>query len=174
MPASRRSKQLGQAEGWAEPAVSQVTRSAGHRFGGNSGCSLARPDMAGPPKDDTIAWARLWPGTKPVAGPTLRAGAWYPVVADDGETRVELLVARERVTVQRRMLEVRKQRPARFTVVSRMAGDPNPARGTAADLGPVYAVCPGCMGRVALSGAPPATTCPKCGHRGEVAWWEGG
>lgn len=124
--------------------------------------------------EDTIAWARLSPVAKPAAAPTLRAGAWYPVVAEDGQAQVELLVGGERVTLPRRVLEVRKQRPARFTVVSRMAGDPNPVRGTPADLGPVYAVCPGCMGRVALYGAPPATTCPKCGHRGEVAWWEGG
>ncbi|MBI1723317.1 MAG: hypothetical protein HYR48_05355 [Gemmatimonadetes bacterium] len=104
----------------------------------------------------------------------MRAGAWYPVVADNGEARVVLRIGERRVAVPRRLLEFRDSRPIRFTVVNRTPDDPNPARGTPADLGRTYGVCPACGSRLALYGAPPVATCRACGHRGEVAWWETG
>lgn len=124
--------------------------------------------------DKPIAWARSWAIAKPFTRPMLRAGAWYAVVAENGETRVVLQIGERRVAVPKRLLEIRGARPSRFTVVSRTSDEPNPARGTPADLGRTYAVCPACANRVALYGAPPMATCPACEHRGEVAWWETG
>jgi hypothetical protein len=94
------------------------------------------------------------------------------VVGSEPDGRVALLVNGERVHIPGRLLEVRDRPPTRFSVVSRQPDAPNPVRGTPADLGPVYAVCPQCAGRMALYGAPPSATCRSCGHRGEVAWWE--
>src|SRR5437763_11935791 len=71
----------------------------------------------------------------------LRQGAWYPVVTS-GVTRAVLEVSGQRVTVPQEALEVRDKRPDRFTVVYRTREDPNPARGTRADVGRRYGVCP--------------------------------
>lgn len=122
---------------------------------------------------DAIAWARLFAVAKPFCRPMPRAGAWYPVVRDIGD-RLVLKVGDRRVAVACRFLEVRDRRPLRFTVVRRPAADPNPAADTPEDLGRVYAVCPSCVGRIRLFGEPQVLTCRRCGHRGEVAWWETG
>ncbi len=93
----------------------------------------------------------------------VRQGAWYAVTSL-GETRAVLEVNGERVAV----------RPDRFTVVYRPRDSSNPARGTRADLGRIYAVCPACGSRAQVIGRPSETKCPKCGFRGEIAWWETG
>jgi len=121
-----------------------------------------------------IAWARPWATAKPFSRPMPRAGAWYPVVAVNGENRVVLQINERRVAVPKRLLEFRDSKPTRFTVVSRAAADPNPAAGTAADLGRTYAVCPACGTRVLVFETQSAAACNTCGHRGEVAWWETG
>ena len=105
----------------------------------------------------------------------LRNGAWYPVLSS-GVTRAVLDVSGQRVTVAQDMLEVRDKRPDRFTVVYRTHDDPNPARGTRADVGRRYGVCPRCATRVPFRGGviPSHATCNKCKHEGIVAWWETG
>ncbi len=119
------------------------------------------------------AWARLYATARPFCRPTPRTGAWYPVVREIG-SRLVIQVAARRVAIARNLLEVRPTRPNRFTVVSRAPEDPNPAKGTSADLGRTYAVCPGCESRIRLFGAAATLTCRQCGHHGDVAWWEGG
>lgn len=127
--------------------------------------------------EPTLGWARVWFAAKrdEEADPRLRNGAWYPVLSQ-GDQRAVLDVSGHRVAVSQDMIEVRPKRPDRFTVVYRTYDDPNPARGTRADLGRRYAVCPFCASRVLLRGhvIPAVTTCHKCGHQGIVAWWETG
>src|SRR5207245_3108615 len=96
-------------------------------------------------------------------------GAWYPVLSS-GVTRAVLDVSGRRVVVPQELLEVRPKRPDRFTVVYRAWDDPNPARGTRADLGRRYAVCPTCASRVLLRGyvIPAVTKCDMCGKPGIV------
>jgi hypothetical protein len=125
-----------------------------------------------------LGWARRWFAAKrdrESDDGRLRHGAWYPVVSSGG-TRAVLEVSGQRVVVPQDSLEVRDKRPDRFTVVYRAHDDENPARGTRADVGRCYGVCPGCATRVAFRGRviPSVATCPKCGHQGIVAWWETG
>ena len=79
-----------------------------------------------------------------------------------------------KVAIARRYLEIRPSRPPSFTAVVRGADEPNPARGTPADLGQVYAVCPRCAGRSRVVPKVPVLSCGACRYRGEVAWWESG
>jgi len=121
-----------------------------------------------------LGWARIWAAAPPVtADPMPRQGAWYPVVST-GESRVVLEVQGQRVTVPTDVIEIRDKRPERFTVVYRAMNTPNPAEGTRANLGHIYAVCPVSGTRVRLIGHPRETKCPECGYRAEVAWWETG
>lgn len=120
------------------------------------------------------AWARTWATARPFARPMPRRGAWYPVVGEASEDRAVLEIRGRKVAVARRYLEIRAQRPPSFTAVVRGVDEPNPARGTPADLGPVYAVCPRCAGRTAVMPKAPVLTCASCRYRGEVAWWESG
>jgi len=121
-----------------------------------------------------LGWARPWANARPFSRPMPRAGAWYPVVAESGTDRVVLQIRGKRVAVLRRLLEIREERPTRFTVVVRGATEANPARGSNRDLGRTYAVCPVCGTRIPLPGEPPLLVCGECGHRGEVAYWETG
>jgi hypothetical protein len=124
--------------------------------------------------NQVAGWARVWTAAPPfVTDPQLRQGAWYPVVSE-GSTRSVLEIHGRRVAVPSEVLEIRPRRPDRFTVVYRPRNAPNPARGTRADLGTTYAVCPASGSRVRLVGHPRETKCPACGHRAEIAWWETG
>lgn len=120
-----------------------------------------------------FGWARLYPVAKPFTSPMLRHGAWYLVVDDLGK-RLVVVVKGRRVAVPRHLLEVRPRRPNRFTVVYRTREEASPAYGTPGNMGRVYAVCPAAGCRVPLVGEPPLLRCPRCGHEGEVAWWETG
>jgi hypothetical protein len=120
-----------------------------------------------------IGWARAWAIARPESEPTLRQGAWYPVIKER-ESDLVLRVLDEDVTIPRRLVELRDERPERFTVVYRAKDDPNPVRGKKTDRGRVYAVCPMCGHRVWLVGKEATTRCTECHHEGEVAWWETG
>ncbi|MDH5198866.1 MAG: hypothetical protein OEY20_16615 [Gemmatimonadota bacterium] len=122
-----------------------------------------------------VAWARPWSVTAPLARKSLRAGAWYPVLEDRRAEGTVILVMRHRhVRVPARLLEVRRDRPHRFTVVRLTPGSPNPVTGTKRDLGRDYAVCPASGHRIRLTGEPTHLECPGCGYRGEVGWFETG
>jgi hypothetical protein len=86
---------------------------------------------------------------------------------------VTLILANRPVRVPARLLEVRRERPLRFTVVRRPSGELGRERGKN-DLGRMYAVCPASGHRVRLFGEPRQLECPECGFRGEVAWLETG
>lgn len=118
-------------------------------------------------------WARLWAISRPNTEPRLRQGAWYPVVTET-ESMVVLEVRRKHATVPRKLVEIRNQRPDRFTVVYRARNSRNPAEGTKQDLGRTYGVCPACGHRVRLFGQPKEAKCSECDHTGEIAWWETG
>lgn len=122
----------------------------------------------------TTGWARPWAIARPFSRPTPRAGAWYPILGDADEQRVVLQIRGRKVAVLRRLVEIRSERPSRFSVVYRSPHEANPARGTASDLGRRYAVCPSCGSRLPLFHETPALTCGTCQHRGEVAYWETG
>jgi len=124
--------------------------------------------------ETTLGWARPWALARPFTRPTPRAGAWYPIVGEAGDERVVLEIRGRRVAVQKKLLEIRAERPDRITVVSRGVQEESPAAGKAWDLGRTYGVCPACGARIRLFGDVPNATCGECGHRGEVAWWETG
>ncbi len=114
----------------------------------------------------TLGWARV----RPPGAYMLRRGAWYPVVIDNRYQLVVLGVAQRNVAVPRDRLQIRQHLPSNFSVVIRAPDDHNPAKGTLADLGPTYAVCPSSRSRVRLEGRPDHVECPFCGHRESVAW----
>ena len=138
---------------------------------------------------DMIGWARLsapdasasqsWPALVP---PVSRRGAWYPVVGrvhpetaagPDGDRTLYVLdIGAWRLAVPANILEVRETLPGQFSVVVRSPTDPNPVRGTPADLGTTYAVCPRFRCRVRLIGHPEKLECPCCGEEHPVAWEE--
>ena len=121
-----------------------------------------------------LGWARPWAIARPFSKPTPRAGAWYPILGDTGEERIVLQIRGRKVAVLKRLVEVRPERPARFTVVYRSPTERNPARGTSRDLGRRYAVCPSCGSRLPIFHDPAVLICGICAHRGEVAYWETG
>ncbi len=121
-----------------------------------------------------VGWARLWATVRPPHSRELRSGAWYPIVEGKAIDRVTVEGPLGPVAVPRTILEVRRERPRRFTVVYRAISDANPVRGTTADLGRSYAVCPYSKTRIRLVGRPDTLKCPTCGHIGTVAWWETG
>ncbi len=122
---------------------------------------------------EPIGWARVWPTAHPFARPLPRAGAWYPVLGETSGERAVLVIRGRRVAIQKRLLEIRSDRPNVFTVVVR-------SREAAASLAPgapiarVYAVCPACSQRVQIVDQQLMATCTKCGHEAEVAWWDTG
>jgi hypothetical protein len=117
-------------------------------------------------------WARLWASIRPPHSRNFRAGAWYPVVKDDDEDRVSILLSEAAVDVPRRVVEIRRRRPNGCTVVHRIGYEVSAARRSLHKLGRQYAVCPVCQWRFGLIGQPERKSCPNCGHEGEVAWWE--
>jgi hypothetical protein len=119
----------------------------------------------------SIGWARLWAVAN---APLLRSGAWYPVVSTSGSRFVVLQVPGGNLRIPRHLIELRNDRPSRFTVVYRAPEAANPVEGTSADLGRRYAVCPSCGSRAKLVGEPIWVLCPGCETRGLVAWWETG
>lgn len=121
-----------------------------------------------------LAWARPWAAARPITRPMLRNGAWYPVVGEETADTLVLEVQHRDVMVPRRLLELRRRRPGKFTVVYRTARDPNPARGADHDLGRTYVVCPASGHRLPLTGRPPTMECPRCSYWGKIAWGETG
>lgn len=124
--------------------------------------------------EQALGWARVFPAARrPPSEPTPRLGVWYPIVSR-GSTQVVLDVQGQSLALPEEVVEIRPKRPDRFTVVYRTRDDHNPAAGTKADVGRVYAVCPACGSRARLFGEPKEIECKSCRHRGEVAWWETG
>jgi hypothetical protein len=119
-----------------------------------------------------MGWARLWAVARPNTRPMLRSGAWYPVVARGEEVVLE--VRHRQVKLSPHLVELRDERPRRFTVVYRGRDEENPARGTRRDLGHKYAVCPASGHRILIKGEPVYLQCPGCGYRAEIAWHETG
>lgn len=119
-----------------------------------------------------VAWARVWPAVRPPYSRNLRQGAWYPVLKNERDDRVTLLLYGHPVDVPRRFLEIRGRRPTHFSVVYRVGYDRDARRQSKYNLGKRYAVCPACSLRFALFGQPEKKSCPECGHTGEVGWWE--
>ncbi len=115
-------------------------------------------------------WARLqplgrygWHTLQQERVGVLRRGAWYPVLDDERIRWVVLDLIDRELTVPSELLEFRNGQPRSFSVVGCSDQDPNPVRGTAADLGSLYAVCPQSHDRVGLHGRPHRLTCPDCG-----------
>ena len=117
-----------------------------------------------------LGWARV----RPPGGYKLRRGQWYAVVSDSGSPLVFLDVPQRRwnAGIPRNHLQIRRHPPERFAIVVRTSEDPNPMRGTPADLGLTYAVCPASGSRVRLAGRPEYLECPNCGHHSAIAWEE--
>ncbi len=124
----------------------------------------------------SAGWARVRSTVKLSLSRNLRRGAWYPVVNDTQPDKVFLAITSRSVAVPRRIVQVRPRlpRPQQFSVVYCANGERNPVRGTAADLGNTYAVCPHCAARLRLFAHQLAVHCTDCAHEAEVAWWDTG
>ncbi len=120
------------------------------------------------------SWARAWAISRASSRPWLRQGAWYRVVGDEQPDRLVLDVEGNRAVVRDNVVEVRDQLTSQFTVVYRGPDEANPALGSAADRGRIYAVCPMSGHRVRITAGATKAVCQQCGHEGEVAWWETG
>jgi len=118
-----------------------------------------------------LGWARVWPAARPFARPEPRAGAWYPVLGEASGGRVVLEIRGKHVAIQKRLLEIRDERPKVFTVIVRSLDAP-PVAG--APVSRIYAVCPACGKRVQVFDQQAQAVCPQCGHEADVAWWETG
>ncbi len=126
------------------------------------------------PSAEPIAWARLWATAHPFARPMPRAGAWYPVVVETEGERFVLEVRGKRVAIKKRFLEIRPDRPTLFTVVVLPREATEPAQSPGPDVARIYVVCPACSMRVRVLENQAMASCSRCGHRGEIAWWETG
>ncbi|HYS60538.1 MAG TPA: hypothetical protein VEM27_08100, partial [Gemmatimonadales bacterium] len=117
--------------------------------------------------EQILGWARLWFAAKrdDEGEAPLRNGAWYPILSS-GVNRAVLEVSGQRVAVPQDIVEMREKAPDRFTVVYRPYDAPNPARGTRADAGRRYGVCPKCATRIPfrMGIIPSRATCHKCKH----------
>ncbi len=129
-----------------------------------------------PQQDDQtieiVGWARVYQAVRRMASKTMRRGAWYPVVCDELSDRVTIKVGPQAVEMPRRILEVRRQRPEHFSVITRAGYHRDPRRKSEHGLGRHYAVCPACAHRFGLFGAPETMFCPLCNHQAKVGWWE--
>ncbi len=121
---------------------------------------------------DTVGWARIYPAVQRDRSKNLRRGAWYPVVQNSLSDRVSIRLEPWAIDVPRRLVEVRRERPKHFSVVTRVAYDRHPKRKSEYNLGKHYAVCPACAHRFAILGAPDTLECPGCRHQNQIGWWE--
>ena len=125
------------------------------------------------PEKQVVGWARVYPTFDQSISKALRRGAWYPVVDTSKPDRISILMGTRPVEVPRRLLEFRKQRPKHFSVIDRIGyTPPDRQRKSLYNLGKRYAVCPVCSKRQSLLGHPDEKKCSRCGHTGEVGWWE--
>lgn len=116
-----------------------------------------------------MTWARLLPAAD-LSPRRLRQGAWYPIAGTHVDGRIIIAVGTRRVALPEVLLEVTDRPPVRFTVVWRRRYLADESRGTPADFGCAYAVCPGCAARVPLEGRQSRVLCPSCGHPGRADW----
>jgi len=121
---------------------------------------------------DVVGWARVYPTAQRQHSKNLRRGAWYPVVQNSLSDRVSIRLGPWALDVPRRLVEVRRDRPKHFSVVTRVAYDPDPKRKSEYNPGKHYAVCPVCAHRFAILGAPDKLKCPACQHTNRIGWWE--
>lgn len=119
-------------------------------------------------------WARPWAVARPFARPMPRAGAWYPVVGETTGERAVLEIRGKRVAIQKKLFEIRQDRPKTFTVVVRSRSTVATVAESGVKIDQICAVCPLCTERVRIQKNDRVTSCPECSHRGEVAWWETG
>lgn len=128
-----------------------------------------RKESLGIRMTQSFGWARVWPAIKTLKAPSLRRGAWYPIT-NANTSNVVLGIGDQRVTVPRRIVEIRTKRPTKFSVIHRQ--EKVRARVATLDKRAVYAVCPNSKCRLPVFGHPSQIECPSCGHQGVIAWWE--
>jgi hypothetical protein len=114
--------------------------------------------------------AKLWARVRLAGAHGLRRGAWYPVVNDKQATIVFLDVNKRNVAVDRSLLEFAEGRPTRWSIVTRGGGEHGTRRASAANLNPVYGVCPQCRTRANIKQGVSAARCPVCAGEFEVDW----
>lgn len=128
-----------------------------------------------------MEWSHRWARLKPLGGHgwralrnervgVLRRGAWYAVLNEAKTVWVVIDLVYRDVTVPKELLEFRSGPPQSFSVVALADEDPNPVRGTAADPGFLYAVCPESRDRVRLQGHPDRLQCPTCHSEFPIEW----
>ena len=115
----------------------------------------------------TLGWARSTPGVADV----LRRGAWYPIIAEPSDGKVELDVRGARVWVSVADVHVRREPPEQWSVVIR-AGVLRPTLGGGKEVVTQYAVCPHCQRRQDYTSKPATLTCAGCGASAPVDWSE--
>ena len=111
-----------------------------------------------------------WGRVKAPGAAVLRRGAWYPVISMHAPNRIILDTGNREVALHEEMVDLREDRPARFSIVHKYDTDRNPAAGTEADIGLEYAVCPMCRERVEAQRYEPTLECTACYYRGQTDW----
>ena len=117
-------------------------------------------------EDRKLCWGRV----RAPGAAVLRRGAWYPVVSTNLPNRVVLDAGRREIALHKELVDLRPDRPARFSIVNKTDTDRNPAAGTPSDIGLEYAVCPVCRERIAMAVHDPTLECTACYFRGPVDW----
>lgn len=112
---------------------------------------------------DLQQWARV----QPDLNYRLRRGAWYQVVRFNLVEAV-LEVNQQPAAVPLEVLEIRTERPQRWTVVAL----PRDAVDIPFSWGSRYVVCPNCSTRAPITREVPALRCPSCSGVFEIAWSE--
>ena len=124
-------------------------------------------------KGISMSAVKVWARTRPVGVPSMRRGAWYAATTLPNKERLSVDVGIRTMFVHRELVDLKRAEPGGFSVVRRSLDDPNPARGTGADLGLTYAVCPKSGTRVRLvNEVNGRLTCPDCGYQAAVRWEE--
>jgi hypothetical protein len=111
-----------------------------------------------------------WGRVRAPGAAVLRRGAWYPVVSTNIPKRIVLDTGDREVALHKDLVDLREDRPARFSVVQKTDTDRNPAAGTPWDIGLEYAVCPMCRERVDAPQADATLECTACYYRGQIDW----
>lgn len=101
---------------------------------------------------------------------TLRRGAWYAVLQETASGDLILDVEGQAVTVHRRQLHRRSDRPTSWSIVVG-AGVMRPTLG-GQKVVTNYAVCAGCRYRQEFEGKPERLHCEACDTTAPVDWEE--
>jgi hypothetical protein len=114
---------------------------------------------------------RTWARAKGAGAHRLRRGAWYLVVNDTQPNVVIVNVLEDNVPVPRSMLDIRLERPRKWSLVEWQESQRGARRASEENMGFKYLVCPACSVRANLTlDGDGEVTCAHCSGRFPVDW----